>query len=215
MYDGIHSEAGCFSGGLPEFLVVRQCVEPIDGEKCQHLAQHQDPAHVGDEGKITVAETQPVGQGAVASQWAKLEAVPTHACLVSSWLAWQVSHRLVGSAEHDGCPAVETGGEVEEVKEPDEDNGEGSNEPRDECRQLEGLSSSSYDTGDKKRRGRRLCHKVAIVFFGDRLLHHEHKSVREVRKAWFEPFEERFPEVRAAPAENADTGQEDTHPEGS
>ena len=70
-----------------------------------------------------------MGQRAVAIQWAKLEAVPTHACLVLPWLAWQVGHRLVGPAKQDRCPAVESWGEVEEVKETNEDNGEGADQP--------------------------------------------------------------------------------------
>ena len=75
------TKAKFLSGGIVEFFVVRKGVEPIDGDKCQYLAEHQDPAHVGDEcGVSLVAQPQPVGERAVAIQWAKVEAVPTHAC---------------------------------------------------------------------------------------------------------------------------------------
>ena len=39
-------------------------------------------------------------------------------------------------------------------------------------------SSPSPSTGNKQRRGGRLLHKVAIVFFGNYLLYHENKSVK-------------------------------------
>ena len=35
-----------------------------------------------------------MGQGAVSRQWANLEAVPAHACLIFPWLAWQAGNRL-------------------------------------------------------------------------------------------------------------------------
>ena len=103
-----------------------------NGDKRQHLAlaQNQDQSHTGDEKQVSfIAQAQFAGNGAVIIPRAKLEAVPTHACLALPWLAWQTGHRLVGPAKQDGCSAVETGGEVEDVKEPDEDNGEGSDEP--------------------------------------------------------------------------------------
>ena len=95
-------------------LVVCQVIEFHNRYKCQYLAEYQDPARVGDEQEVSfVAYAQSVGQGAILKQWATLEAVPTNACLVLPWLLWQVGHRLVGPAKQDGCPAVETGGEVE------------------------------------------------------------------------------------------------------
>ena len=93
--------------------LTKLCSQCLGAKQILHIQTKYcqiEEAHDGDEGKITlVAQTQPVGQGAVASQSAKLEAVPTHACLVS-WLHWKVGYRLVGSTKQDGCPAVETGG---------------------------------------------------------------------------------------------------------
>ena len=102
---------------------------------------------------------------------------------------------------------METGGEVKEVEEPNEDNLEGSDEPLDGCWQLEGVSFRSNHTGDKKWYCSSFRQEVA-------LLHHEHKSVWKVRKARFELSEETFPEIRAATAENAEREQEQ-NPEGS
>ena len=137
MYNGIHSEAGCLSGGLPEFIIVCQRAETVCGYNRQKLAEHQDPAQVGDESCVSVvAESQPVVQGAGSTKRAKLEAVPAHACLGGKETVanpQQVGHRLIGPTKQDGCPAVETGGEVEEVKEPNEDKSEGSDEPRYDC----------------------------------------------------------------------------------
>ena len=212
--EGRPTKAKFLPRGIVEFFVVRKGVEPIDGDKCQYLAEHQDPAHVGDECEISVvADPQLVGEGAAACQWAKLETVPTYACLVLPLLPWQVGHRLVGSAKQDGCPAVETGWEVEEVEETDEDKGEGADEPGDGCGQLEDLSSSSDDAGDEQRCGGGFRREVAIIFFSYRLFHHEDESVCEGGETRFEAIKEEFPEVRAVTAANGDKREKDANPE--
>ena len=51
--EGSPTEAKFLSRGIVEFFVVRKGVEPIDGDKCQYLAEQQDPAHVGDECEVS------------------------------------------------------------------------------------------------------------------------------------------------------------------
>ena len=108
---------------------------------------------------------------------------------------------------------METGWEVEEVEETDEDKGEGADEPGDGCGQLEDLSSSSDDAGNEQRCGGGFRREVAIIFFSYRLLRHEDEPVCEGGETRFEAIEEEFPEVRTVTAANTDTREEDANPE--
>ena len=111
---------------------------------------YQADADYGREVAV-VADPQSVSERAVAEERADVEALPTDARLVRSFLSWKVGHRLVRPAEEDRRPGVKTRRELDEDENSDDKEGDGANKPGDRCGEFEGVSSGCDHAGDEHR----------------------------------------------------------------